>query len=1387
MIGLFAVPFAAVSTASDLSVRGQNPRHFFDKRNSRGYKGKYAHFSQDTYSAHVALSERTKMSTGKRSKNSRLEKLFGKATRRDAFNRRLRCEFLEDRHLLSATTISLTTGLSTFLENAGNKATYGTVTLSEASTTDTTVNLSALNLTGINTEARLVDSDGNAITNLVIAAGNTTATFFIDAVDDSAYDQSQTIRITASASGCTSGTKDITVTDDESTLTVTLNASSVSEAAGTKAVTGTVKIAEALSTDLTITLSVSGGSSRLSASTTTVTIYAGDTDATFSLNATDNSTYEGTEIATVRATATGWVTGKKTITVTDNDLPGLTVALSPTSVGEDTTSLVTGTIYRQGDTSNALTVTITSSDTSEAWFYDSTTETYTNSITVTIEAGASSADFDIYIVDDTIVDGTQSVTITAKAANYTTDTATLSVTDDDVAKTLSVALSSSSVVETKGKFTGTVTRTGSADAAIEVTITSSDTSEAAFLQDDGTYTNSITVTILAGATSADFDIYAIDDALVDGTQSVTITAKQTDYTSGTATLSVTDDDVAKTLSVALSSSSVVETKGKFTGTVTRTGSADAAIEVTITSSDTSEAAFLQDDGTYANSITVTIEAGATSADFDIYAIDDALVDGTQSVTITAKQTAYTSGTATLSVTDDDVAKTITIDLNPSSISETGGTATGTITLSQAAAFDMIITLVSSDLTEAKLGSSTVEIKAGETSATFTINAVSDTIVDGTQSVTITASDSSNLNYTAGTATLKVTDDDVVKTLTIDIDPSSISENGGTATGTVTVSVAPTSDLVITLTSSDTTEAKLATSTVTIYANTTSSTFTINAVDDSVYDGDESVTITAAASGYTSDTGSITVTDDEEDTPLTLSIADVTAYENAGSKAFTFVVTLSKVYSYAVTVQYATSNGTAKAGSDYKAVSGKVTIAAGQTTAKIVIPVYGDSAAEANETFYVTLSNPTYASLADSKATGTIKNDDKNNTSTIGVYNPTTSVSYLKNSNTSGAANTSFSYSEAESDWVAIAGDWDGDGTDTIGYYDPTTSIFYLLSSNSSDAEVTSFKFGTAKSGWTPLAGDWNGDGVDTIGLYNTAASKFYLRNANSAGAADLTFKFGTANKGWKAIVGDWDGDGDDTIGVYNPTTSTFYLRNYNSAGSSNKTFKFGTAKSGWTPIAGDWNGDGADTIGLYNTKTSKFYLRNANSAGSANLTFKFGSANRGWTPLIGNWTGYGSSLLASGGALTSSTAASLTQAQLNSVIKAAIARLADALNLDAAAVEKLESTQFVITNLTGASLGLADGNTVYIDANAAGYGWFVDSTATTDEEYKTTSTGSSKAISSSAVDKIDLLTVVEHELGHILGLDDLDSSLVNDLMCRTLGTGVRRSATDALDLAIAAY
>src|SRR4029079_1160246 len=89
------------------------------------------------------------------------------------------------------------------------------------------------------------------------------------------------------------------------------------------------------------------------------------------------------------------------------------------------------------------------------------------------------------------------------------------------------------------------------------------------------------------------------------------------------------------------------------------------------------------------------------------------------------------------------------------------------------------------------------------------------------------------------------------------------------------------------------------------------------------------------------------------TAPSLKISDVTVTEgNSGSKSATFTVSLSGQGSWPVTVQYATANGTATAGSDYTGTSGSLTFAPGQTSLTVTVPVLGDTLDEADETFFV---------------------------------------------------------------------------------------------------------------------------------------------------------------------------------------------------------------------------------------------------------------------------------------------------------------------------------------------------------------------------------------------------------------------------------------------------
>lgn len=398
--------------------------------------------------------------------------------------------------------------------------------------------------------------------------------------------------------------------------------------------------------------------------------------------------------------------------------------------------------------------------------------------------------------------------------------------------------------------------------------------------------------------------------------------------------------------------------------------------------------------------------------------------------------------------------------------------------------------------------------------------------------------------------------------------------------------------------------------------------------------------------------------------------------------------------------------------------------------------------------------------------------------TIGLFNPTPSTFLLRNTNSSGYADITFNYGPANAHWIPLAGNWTGLATkDTIGLYDPINSVFFLKNANESGYADISFQFGLGDAGWIPLAGDWNSDGTDTVGLYDPSSSVFFLRNSNTSGYADITFQYGPAGGNLMPIVGDWNDDLQTTIGLFDQNASVFYLRNSNTSGYSDMAFSYGPEFVGWTPIVGDWVGDGMTTVGLYDPMASAFYLRYVNEGGYANVAFSYGPVASGWTPIAGQWIPASGSLTAAIPITSQSQSPALTADDLRSIVGEAIADWTE-VGLDAALLERLSHVEFVIDDLSGSRLGTADGNTVSLDRNAAGYGWFVDPTPSSDEEYVASSTGHRlQAIDPHAVDRIDLLTVVEHELGHIAGLVDLDV-LADGVMRGMLDSGMRRRAVD---------
>ncbi len=112
---------------------------------------------------------------------------------------------------------------------------------------------------------------------------------------------------------------------------------------------------------------------------------------------------------------------------------------------------------------------------------------------------------------------------------------------------------------------------------------------------------------------------------------------------------------------------------------------------------------------------------------------------------------------------------------------------------------------------------------------------------------------------------------------------------------------------------------------------------------------------------------------------TLSISNATVTEgNSGTTNATFTVTLSATSTKAVTVSYATADGSATtADNDYTAISGTLTFAPGETSKTITVAITGDTKFEPDETFSVNLSGAAHATIATGTGTGTIQNDDFN--------------------------------------------------------------------------------------------------------------------------------------------------------------------------------------------------------------------------------------------------------------------------------------------------------------------------------------------------------------------------------------------------------------------------
>ena len=351
----------------------------------------------------------------------------------------------------------------------------------------------------------------------------------------------------------------------------------------------------------------------------------------------------------------------------------ITLAVSPGSVTEDSTTNLVYTFTRTGSTANALTVNYGITGTADSSDY--TGATPGTGKTITFTAGSSTRTLTIDPTADTIVENNETVILTlAAGSGYTVGTTsgvTGTITNDDTTSvTLAVNPSTSSVTEDgSSNLVYTFTRSGVISNALTVNYTVGGT---ATLGTDytgiATTGTTKTVTFAANSSTATVTVDPTADTTVENNETVILTlAAGSGYTVGTTsgvTGTITNDDTTSvTLAVNPSTSSVTEDgSSNLVYTFTRSGVISNALTVNYTVGGT---ATLGTDytgiATTGTTKTVTFAANSSTATVTVDPTADTTVENNETVILTlAAGSGYTVGTTsgvTGTITNDDIQDT----------------------------------------------------------------------------------------------------------------------------------------------------------------------------------------------------------------------------------------------------------------------------------------------------------------------------------------------------------------------------------------------------------------------------------------------------------------------------------------------------------------------------------------------------------------------------------------------------------------------------------------------------------------------------------------------------------------------------------------------------------
>jgi uncharacterized repeat protein (TIGR01451 family) len=337
----------------------------------------------------------------------------------------------------------------------------------------------------------------------------------------------------------------------------------------------------------------------------------------------------------------------------------------------------------------------------------------------------------------------------------------------------------------------------------------------------------------------------------------------------------------------------------------------------------------------------------------------------------------------------------TLDLSTATYSAGEAAGSVTITVNRTGGTDCSVTVqyatangsatAGSDYTAA---GGTLTFGPGVTSQTFAVPIIDDTLFEGNETFTVTISNPGGGAALGATtsATVTVIDNDAAPTLAIN-NVTQAEGNAGTTNFVFTVTLTGSTALTTNVnyatadgTATAGSDYTATSGTLTFAPGVTTQTISVPVIGDTTNEANETFTDTLSSptnATIATATGTGTIVND--DAQPALSINNVTQVEgNAGTTNFVFTVTLTGSTALTTNVNYATADGTATAGSDYTATSGTLTFAPGVTTQTISVPVIGDSTNEPNETFMVTLSSPTNATITTATGTGTIVNDEPGN-------------------------------------------------------------------------------------------------------------------------------------------------------------------------------------------------------------------------------------------------------------------------------------------------------------------------------------------------------------------------------------------------------------------------